>query len=383
MIKCENCGTELKKEDLNLGICPNPECGIPISEENKKRLLQLIGKNDDDDIKDIKVIPEGNEDAALEVMSCKNCGFPMTKEEYYSGMPCPVCGKDPQSIEAPPEIPPNDGGLRDSGGSRGEVIVNQEQGSRGGSVVNVVNEPQSEKEIEVEIMVGEKVKTRFLLPINKELGRSFFSQQNFIKSDVINYVSSTHLKIEEHNGNFYIKDLGSLNGTYINYEKLEPNREYLLRLGDYIIIGDPRIVLRVNKIDYETLKASYILRDPITDVSHYLVEGKSEIIGRNSVSLGNNKYDMHIFLKNIYWNRYLRGDSSDLLNSLFRSISKSQFKIQVYSKDLDIVCNIENLSRFGTYVNNQYLDVNDSKEISESVVISFGNNFRVNLEKRP
>ena len=38
-------------------------------------------------------------------------------------------------------------------------------------------------------------------------------------------------------GNWYIRDYGTLNGTFINDEKIQPNVDYLLRLGDKIGFG--------------------------------------------------------------------------------------------------------------------------------------------------
>lgn len=49
--------------------------------------------------------------------------------------------------------------------------------------------------------------------------------------------SSLHLKIEQENGAFYICDLGSLNGTFLNNTKLIPNNKYLLLDNDIVRVN--------------------------------------------------------------------------------------------------------------------------------------------------
>ncbi|MCS7244310.1 MAG: FHA domain-containing protein [Candidatus Calescibacterium sp.] len=48
------------------------------------------------------------------------------------------------------------------------------------------------------------------------------------------FVSRQHAKIYFKNNTFFVKDLGSTNGTYVNSEKLDPNKEYSLNNGDII-----------------------------------------------------------------------------------------------------------------------------------------------------
>ena len=50
-------------------------------------------------------------------------------------------------------------------------------------------------------------------------------------------VSRVHADVRVEGGKFYIEDLGSANGTYINYTPLLPGNRHLLRPGDRIALG--------------------------------------------------------------------------------------------------------------------------------------------------
>lgn len=70
-------------------------------------------------------------------------------------------------------------------------------------------------------------------PLNKEIfiGRS--DGNEIILKDP--YVSKKHLKIAEDEGNFYVEDLSSANGTYLNGEKIMDVAR--LKNGDRIRVG--------------------------------------------------------------------------------------------------------------------------------------------------
>ncbi|MGD1872945.1 MAG: FHA domain-containing protein [Mastigocoleus sp.] len=50
-------------------------------------------------------------------------------------------------------------------------------------------------------------------------------------------VSRTHAVIYLEISGYYIEDLGSSNGTYLNQKKLEPNQRYQIKLGDKVEFG--------------------------------------------------------------------------------------------------------------------------------------------------
>jgi pSer/pThr/pTyr-binding forkhead associated (FHA) protein len=45
-------------------------------------------------------------------------------------------------------------------------------------------------------------------------------------------ISRQHAEIHVEKGNYYLVDVGSANGTYLNHELLEPKKRYLLKLSD-------------------------------------------------------------------------------------------------------------------------------------------------------
>ncbi len=52
------------------------------------------------------------------------------------------------------------------------------------------------------------------------------------------YVSRRHAQIIRARNGYFIADLGSSNGTYVNDQLLSPQRQRLLRNGDQITIGE-------------------------------------------------------------------------------------------------------------------------------------------------
>ncbi|KAF3885993.1 MULTISPECIES: FHA domain-containing protein [Nostocales] len=50
-------------------------------------------------------------------------------------------------------------------------------------------------------------------------------------------VSRLHLEIQVEENTYYITDIGSSNGTFLNGVKLEPRKRYLLQVGDKINLG--------------------------------------------------------------------------------------------------------------------------------------------------
>ena len=58
------------------------------------------------------------------------------------------------------------------------------------------------------------------------------------------YVSRRHFQLRNQDGVFYITDLDSTNGTYLNGERLTPNEERRLRDQDSISLAEDQLVLR-------------------------------------------------------------------------------------------------------------------------------------------
>ena len=57
------------------------------------------------------------------------------------------------------------------------------------------------------------------------------------------FVSRRHFQVRFDSDVFYISDLGSTNGTYLNGNKLNPNEDHILRDGDMIGLGVDEVIL--------------------------------------------------------------------------------------------------------------------------------------------
>jgi len=55
-------------------------------------------------------------------------------------------------------------------------------------------------------------------------------------------VSRYHAQFDVYGGQVFLVDLGTVNGTYINDQQVEPNSRSLLKDGDVVILGDVRLI---------------------------------------------------------------------------------------------------------------------------------------------
>lgn len=82
-------------------------------------------------------------------------------------------------------------------------------------------------------MLKFKVEETYMLAKNIIIGRQD-------KSDIIikdPFISSSHAQIVLRDGNYYIKDFGSKNGTFVNENALKAGYEWRLNNGDKIRLG--------------------------------------------------------------------------------------------------------------------------------------------------
>ncbi|MBQ5560536.1 MAG: FHA domain-containing protein [Lachnospiraceae bacterium] len=92
-----------------------------------------------------------------------------------------------------------------------------------------------------------KMNACFLVPQNT--GRDVIVVDNYpfyvgrFQKDTNQFVNDTsvsriHCKVEEADGHYYLTDLNSTNGTYVNYSKMRKNEKYEIFEGDNIIVAD-------------------------------------------------------------------------------------------------------------------------------------------------
>lgn len=52
-----------------------------------------------------------------------------------------------------------------------------------------------------------------------------------------NFISTEHARIQNRDGRWYVQDLKSTAGTYVNGRQLPPHEDTLIKPGDYIALG--------------------------------------------------------------------------------------------------------------------------------------------------
>jgi pSer/pThr/pTyr-binding forkhead associated (FHA) protein len=61
-------------------------------------------------------------------------------------------------------------------------------------------------------------------------------------------ISRRHARIVNHNGQFFIEDLGSTNGTFINRgRRLLPGKRHMLQNGDEVIVGKTFLKFQISR----------------------------------------------------------------------------------------------------------------------------------------
>ncbi len=104
---------------------------------------------------------------------------------------------------------------------------------------------------------------------------------HFPERDII---SRQHAEIHVEDGNYYLVDVGSANGTHLNHELLEPKKRYLLKLNDRISLGkDDKVtfIFQSQHSQSKTLATSHPTRfqSEVAKKSSTQVDKTSKIIG--------------------------------------------------------------------------------------------------------
>ncbi|MGH8000239.1 MAG: FHA domain-containing protein [Brasilonema sp.] len=87
------------------------------------------------------------------------------------------------------------------------------------------------------------------------------------------FVSRLHAEIQVEKNTYYVVDMGSVNGTYLNNIKLDPNKRYPLKFGDKIDLGHGGKVtfIFLQKQEIVTQSENTILNNPPTVIQIELV----------------------------------------------------------------------------------------------------------------
>lgn len=120
--------------------------------------------------------------------------------------------------------------------------INVKENVHGGNnaVLNVKNEKDFQKKVPKFIITKDsrlKIEPDSTEKLIGRGGREGNEIETYLSNKL--YVSRKHLKIWKTETGIYVCDIGSTNGTYINEKKLKPNEEYILNVGDVLVLGKP------------------------------------------------------------------------------------------------------------------------------------------------
>ncbi|MDM9381476.1 FHA domain-containing protein [Chlorogloeopsis sp. ULAP01] len=101
-----------------------------------------------------------------------------------------------------------------------------------------------------------------------------------------NIVSCTHAKIQVQESTYYIEDLGSSNGTYLNDIRLEPKTHHPLKLGDKIDLGQGSKVTFIFRHKQQDKTNIGYISNPTVIQPQNRVDRTSKILGASLMVAG-------------------------------------------------------------------------------------------------
>jgi len=142
--------------------------------------------------------------------------------------------------------------------------------------------------------------TSFEIPPNYPVVRiGKLNEQVPIDIDVLNLpdsdiVSRVHAEICVQDNTYYLVDVGSSNGTFLNDNKLENNRRYPLNLGDRIDLGSENKVTFIFQYKQQNQQTAIVTNQPTTIQPQAInnnqliqvVDRKSKFVGLASMFVG-------------------------------------------------------------------------------------------------
>jgi hypothetical protein len=108
----------------------------------------------------------------------------------------------------------------------------------------MADEDLSTRPLSLAILVFKECDKEIAIPFRAQviLGRKDKSSKNFPDVDLTDLdkdriTSRRHASFIYLNGQYYLRDLGSMNGTFVNGVRLESNTDNLLKYGDEVMFG--------------------------------------------------------------------------------------------------------------------------------------------------
>lgn len=193
-------------------------------------------------------------------------------------------------------------------------------------------------------------------------------------------VSRKHGCVYKFNGEFFIKDLGSTNGIYVNNNKIPYNNPINFKLTDQITLSKDFVldIFEVMPINLDrTLVMNSAAKSNLTNPKSNVVTFQS---GDKKVNLDIEKTSISdvIKLDNSPYLTIGRGNDNKLvLPHTF--ISRNHCKIRLITPQIIEIIDLG--SSNGTYVDSQKLQPNKPYQFSTAAMIKFGSSFPFDLKK--
>lgn len=218
-----------------------------------------------------------------------------------------------------------------------------------------------------------------LVPIVKTIGRS--QNCDYIIFDPENRVSRKHLEITYNGTLFFVKDLKSLNGTYINGNKINPNQNIKIKSTDKITLSKDYVLniseVFKNEIDNDSTKILNNSKGPTLtfDNERTIVNNgeKTIVFDKNKTSIN----DLSEIDKTPYITIGRSSDNKMVLTN--NSVSKYHCKIRMISP---LIVEIEDLgSTNGTFADDNKISPHCKFQYSSNVKIRLGTSENIDLKK--
>ncbi|MDQ3931159.1 MAG: FHA domain-containing protein [Chloroflexota bacterium] len=216
-IHCPNCGT-----DLPDGVAFCDVCGTPLRGQNQAPAAQVFAPASAVSMGSV-ACPVCGASALPGEAFCDNCGASLLGPAPTPSVAAPVPAPGQQASPPPPTY------------SSAPVGAYAAPVQVGASLV--INSPPPPATLPV--------------PDRPELivGRSDPQSNSYPDIDLGPYgglelgISRRHFRLARNGGQFYLEDLGSMNGTVVNGQRIPPHTMHPLRPGDRIITGKMELTI--------------------------------------------------------------------------------------------------------------------------------------------
>jgi len=218
--------------------------------------------------------------------------------------------------------------------------------------------------------------------MKKIVGRS--ADCEIVIIDPENRVSRRHAQVSAHQGKIYIRDLKSLNGTYVNGKKIEPEKDVLISASDRVTFSTSYVYdtasLFSKKWDDDETKLLRKDQDA-GETTILMKDGKITMTGAQKTVIVDSDKTTISDLSSVDQTRYktigrATGNDHVIENA---NISRQHCKLRMLAPMIIEVMDLGSTN--GTFADGVKLTPNKLYQFNSAVEIRLGSSFRVDLKK--